>query len=317
MTYWFSRSPGAQAFEKCEEKRCTLVENLNESDVVTMSGSYMATFVHDFKLPYRKSPNQRWVFFAIESPQHFHVQEKYLNRSLFNVTFTYKSTSHVHYPYGFMVNRTAPYKHDVHKNWSKKKDVAWLVSHCDTPSKREVYVGELKKYINVTTYGNCGVPCPKDGDKSGWGACTNHLRDNYKFYLAFENSFCKEYITEKLWRTLNIGILPIVFGGADYKAMLPQNSYIDVQDFKSPQLLAEYLKVLSANVTLYEKYFQWKKQYDISCSYYPIATCNLCKHLHLTKNAEPYSVDMKTFWNIDKDCMKRDEYLTKVGISTE
>ena len=28
----------------------------------------------------------------------------------------------------------------------RSKDIAWLVSHCNTPSKRETYVEEMKKY---------------------------------------------------------------------------------------------------------------------------------------------------------------------------
>ena len=33
--------------------------------------------------------------------------------------------------------------------------VLQFVSHCDTNSKRELYINELKKYINVSQYGKC------------------------------------------------------------------------------------------------------------------------------------------------------------------
>ena len=41
----------------------------------------------------------------------------------------------------------------------------------------------------------------------------------YKFFLAFENSNCKEYITEKFWRSLHYGLVPVVFGAPmmDYR----------------------------------------------------------------------------------------------------
>lgn len=34
----------------------------------------------------------------------------------------------------------------------------------------------------------------------------------YKFILAIENGVCEDYITEKFWRPLMIGVIPIYFG---------------------------------------------------------------------------------------------------------
>ena len=60
------------------------------------------------------------------------------------------------------------------------------------------------------------------------------IERNYKFYLAFENSICRDYATEKLYNALLFHTVPIVYGGADYKAIgLPSNSYIDVRNFNS------------------------------------------------------------------------------------
>lgn len=47
------------------------------------------------------------------------------------------------------------------KMWSQRpRQVAWVVSHCPTHSRREDYVEELKKHIDVDVYGKCGQPCP-------------------------------------------------------------------------------------------------------------------------------------------------------------
>ena len=37
----------------------------------------------------------------------------------------------------------------------KTKSILYFVSHCSTDSKREVFVKNLKRYINVTQYGAC------------------------------------------------------------------------------------------------------------------------------------------------------------------
>ena len=58
------------------------------------------------------------------------------------------------------------------------------------------YALELSKYINVDIYGPCGkFKCAKSESKK----CYGKLNTDYKFYLAFENSNCKDYITEKLY----------------------------------------------------------------------------------------------------------------------
>ncbi len=37
--------------------------------------------------------------------------------------------------------------------------VAWLTSHCDTVSRREEYVKELSKHVDVKVFGECGEQC--------------------------------------------------------------------------------------------------------------------------------------------------------------
>ena len=42
------------------------------------------------------------------------------------------------------------------------------------------------------------------------------MSEKYKFYLGFENSVCRDYITEKFWTILvKTTTVPIVFGGTD------------------------------------------------------------------------------------------------------
>ena len=60
---------------------------------------------------------------------------------------------------------------------------------------------------------------------------------DYKFYLAFENSLCRDYATEKFYNPLLFSTVPVVYGEADYKAIgAPNNSYIDVRSFASGNL---------------------------------------------------------------------------------
>jgi hypothetical protein len=104
----------------------------------------------------------------------------------------------------------------------------------------------------------------------------------YKFVLAFENSICKEYVTgifvvfllkikntnnnpivtEKLYNHLKLNVVPVVLGAANYSNIAPPNSFIDASKY-SPEELGNYLKILDKNDTLYNEYFEWKKDYWI------------------------------------------------------
>ena len=61
----------------------------------------------------------------------------------------------------------------------------------------------LQNYISVDVFGKCGPLKCEDGMD-----CFVNLAKSYKFYLAFENSLCSEYVTEKFWRTLRLPLLP-------------------------------------------------------------------------------------------------------------
>lgn len=109
-----------------------------------------------------------------------------------------------------------------------KKLVAWMVSHCVTSSLRELYVEELKQFIPVDVFGKCGnLTCPRN--ETHWishSECCEKIENEYKFYLAFENSICIDYVTEKFFIIVKHDVVPIIYGGADYIKIAPSNSYI-------------------------------------------------------------------------------------------
>jgi alpha-1,3-fucosyltransferase len=189
----------------------------------------------------------------------------------------------------------------------KKGSVAWFVSNCQTSSKREIYAKTLSKYLDVDIYGNCGT---KKCSRTKGNACYEMIEKRYMFYLSFENSICKDYVTEKLFNALKFEIIPIVMGGADYDQILPQNSYINALNFSSPQYLAQYLKKVSSNYTLYKSYFEWKEKYYSSNNYWDPPFCDLCHKLNGIKSDSTLSVSksmsrtkqLVTWWFNEGNC---------------
>jgi alpha-1,3-fucosyltransferase len=125
------------------------------------------------------------------------------------------------------------------------------------------------------------------------------LDNDYKFYMAFENSLYEDYVTEKLFDNLKRFIIPVVYGGADYSKFAPPKSYIDVNEFETVDKLVEYLEYLDKHPEEYIKYFWWKKYYRIETS---TPFCDLCKSLHEMDKTEQGKVyeDPRGWWFKDE-----------------
>lgn len=132
------------------------------------------------------------------------------------------------------------------------------------------------------------------------------LDHDYKFYLAFENSNCVDYITEKLFENaLQQSLVPIVMGARpeDYKKYAPYRSYIHVDDFESPRELAEYLYELDEDDDAYNRYFQWRGTGEIK--FQPKNHfCELCAMLHDSKvmSTPKWIADYNEWWHAPGIC---------------
>ena len=79
------------------------------------------------------------------------------------------------------------------------------------------FIKELKKYIGVDVYGPCSNII-----NPGFGSCIRHskeclkIQSRYKFYLAIENSFCPDYVSEKYYKYASRNIVPVVMGSGNY-----------------------------------------------------------------------------------------------------
>lgn len=93
---------------------------------------------------------------------------------------------------------------------------AWIVSNCETPW-RFYYAQRLRKKLaefghRLDIYGKCGtILCPRERMEE----CLALIESDYYFYLSFENSFAKDYVTEKIFHALEHFTVPVVFGGAN------------------------------------------------------------------------------------------------------
>ncbi|XP_064475640.1 alpha-(1,3)-fucosyltransferase C-like [Ornithodoros turicata] len=192
---------------------------------------------------------------------------------------TYMYDSDVIIRYGGFTRKEQPITLELEEAWRKKnKTVVWVVSHCHAHSKRENFVKELEKHIDIDIYGACGpLKCARNLRES----CYRMFGEQYYFYLSLENSLCDEYVTEKLYYPLQLNIIPVALSAVNYEVKAPPHSVIDVASFATPRHLADYLKRVMSDYDLYKSYLEWKRDYDVREWHgYDESFCGLCEKLH-------------------------------------
>lgn len=227
-------------------------------------------------LPLPRKDYHDWALFHEESPKNNYKLFHEPIITLFNHTATFSRHSHLplttQYLEGVEVLKSLRYMIPLQMKNSLRKKLAPLVyvqSDCNPPSDRDSYVRELMCHIEVDSYGEClhnrDLPQHLRNPTAMNDGNFYKILAQYKFILAFENAICEDYITEKLWRPLKLGVVPVYFGSPSIVDWLPSNkSAILVSRFSHPRELAHYIKTLDTNDQEYESYLQWKLKGDIS-----------------------------------------------------
>jgi hypothetical protein len=317
---------GQTPFIGCKVSSCRIIKG--DENHVTFSGRDFDAFlinVHKqrtrWKLANRR-PDQMFIMFSLEPPAH--VADMSLFSNYFNWTMTYRSDSDFVIPYGDTIPlESAPVSEEesriLMKNYSeinpsrgKTKLAVWSVSNCKAESNRQGYVELLSKFIPIDI-----VSSTKCGGKNSISLCSRSSRSScydtiektYKFYFAFENAICKDYVTEKFFDIFHRNIVLVVLGGADYSSIAPRHSYINALDY-TPHQLADYLKLLDKDDKLYADYFWWKPYYRIIQQKERIkkSFCDLCEALH-TQPLKSSTLNNAKEWFIDEAyCVNHPEF---------
>ena len=256
----------------CERGRCLFSHNRHLKDhPKTRAFMWYGTDMKFRDLPLPRGPKHDWALLHEESPKNNWpiVHEPVIR--LFNHTCTFRRESS--YPISLQYLPSikylmAPPRFSIlEKNRFIREEglapVLYIQSDCDVPSDRDRYVKELMKYIKVDSLGKClhnkDLPDefvdPLTMDENGF----HQIIARYKFALSFENAICKDYITEKLWRPLNLGSVPIYKGSLFVQDWMPNNHTIILADnYPTVEALVNYIKYLDGNDDEYARYLDFK-----------------------------------------------------------
>ena len=240
---------------------------------ISCPGMPKAPPISRLKLPL----NQVWLFHSKESSANIPKHDKnYQNKEwldAMNWSMTYRMDSDITFSYGVLRHRTIPRTRNYTAIFQRKtKTAAWIVSHCRTESKREVLIENMRKHgLKIDVYGACGKKLTDDPEQL--------INRDYKFYLGFENSLCKDYVSEKFFKYYSYDTIVVVRGGADYSYLLPNDTFIDTAKFKTVKELVSFLMKVGSSEELFTNYMRKKEKY-ISILRPANPFCELCEKVN-------------------------------------
>eukprot|EP01102_Stenamoeba_stenopodia_P021847 TRINITY_DN8916_c0_g1_i1.p1 TRINITY_DN8916_c0_g1~~TRINITY_DN8916_c0_g1_i1.p1 ORF type:complete len:454 (-),score=93.93 TRINITY_DN8916_c0_g1_i1:14-1375(-) len=254
-----------------------------------------------------KLPYQFWIFYSEDSPLADKNLRNEVRMAKFEVSVRYRMDSHIIVPFGQDIALPGPLPEIPVELKSDEAPVVWIEDHCHAPNRRERFVHELMHHIRVDSYGKClkNKEWPE-------GKTWDDIVKQYKFVLALEHSNCKDYITDKFWKAINFGVVPIVMGAPNIDDYSPSwHSVIKTIDYIDPAQLAEHLHRLNNNDTLYNEYIDFKFDpkfvkprfdYYLRKFHYTKPWCQLCDFI---ETAGPSLIKERPRGHTDMTCQNK------------
>ena len=206
-----------------------------------------------------KYPGQQWVAWSMESSENYPCMRMPAFMSRFDLRMTYETDADVWTPYlpprsWWNAVRDRPVR-------AKTSDVPVVMFQSSNINRsgRDGFAADLESHIGLDSYGRFLNNKTLAGPDRGAETKIETI-ENYPFCIAFENSVCEDYVTEKLYDPLWAGSVPIYLGAPNAADFAPAGSFIDVSDFRDARELASYLKHLLETPAEYQAYHEWRRR---------------------------------------------------------
>lgn len=229
----------------------TNIELLEKADVVIFDVPFVMKDIISGRIPVFE--DQTVVGWCMECEENYPWLMNPQVRDFFDIWMTYHTDSDIVVPYydsDYSVRLYRP----CHR---KSKNVCMFISSMVNSSRRQEYLLELMRYVDIDSYGQWqnNVILPSD---NGYKTKIDVMKD-YRFTIAFENAIGNDYVTEKFYEPLLSGSVPVYLGAPNIERFSPSRScFIDVRDYSGPESLARAINEYCVNDEKYTSFFDWK-----------------------------------------------------------
>ncbi|CAF4529359.1 unnamed protein product, partial [Didymodactylos carnosus] len=232
---------------------CNRREHFSTADAIIFH-AYDVQYFHE-SVPDRREVKKNTVFVLWSDEPATIIDYKLFNKYYFNWTISYKLESEVSVAsyglYSIVKEKSDEIDQWIYNQFRQRQTSAlWFVSNCDANERLKLY-HQLKRLFPIEGYGRCVDYYPIHLCTSKTPCETRYMME-YKYYLSFESNTCSGYVSEKFWKALSFGLIPIVYGPKkeDYIRIAPPSSFIHVDDFDTVSALSEHLFQVGNNYTL-------------------------------------------------------------------
>jgi alpha-1,3-fucosyltransferase len=178
---------------------------LNEADAIIFH-AYDIQY-YQASIPHRSQTksNAIWILWSDEPPSI--INYELFKSYRFNWTMSYKLNSEVSLAtYGIFSKREQPWSIDQYQRWINEQyqnrtfGALWFVSNCDAKQRLE-YFRQLQRQsrLHIEGYGRCVDNYPMHWCQR-YTQCEQSYTSKFQFYLSFESTTCRDYVTEKFYK---------------------------------------------------------------------------------------------------------------------
>lgn len=225
---------------------------LGVADVVIV---HLPNCTRNWRMP--RYPGQSWVGWSLESRINYPLMADEAFMRQFDFRMTYERSADVWTPYLPLPDEWERIRAAPVARREESAPVVAFISNGDDRMARTQLMAELLRFVRIDSYGRLfnNRQLPAD---DGSGLIKRQTVARYPFCIAFENSSCPDYVTEKIFDALSAGSIPVYRGAPNVADFVPSGSYIDAAAYGSARELGTYLNYLAEHPEAAARYHEWR-----------------------------------------------------------